>query len=107
LILYLVETCHYPKIGTFQVTLRRRELNSNLKEFVRQYYHINNSLEVEARKSRLEKRKAKGLQYEKIILTEKNTFFIDVEVVQRTIVKLYGIKSKVCIGSSVDRSSSI
>jgi hypothetical protein len=84
----------FPKACIFQVTLRRRELNSNLRDFVGQYYHINNSLEVEARKSRLEKGRAKGLQYEKIILTDKNTFFIDVEAVQRTIVQLYGISSE-------------
>jgi len=67
-------------------------LNSKLGELVGQCTHINNSLEIAASKGKLlEKGKGKGRQYERLVLNEKNTLFTDVEAVQRSIVKVYGI----------------
>ena len=64
------------------------DLNLKLKDFVGEYYHINNTHEVAPPKASL---KSKNQKDNMIALNEKNTFFADIEVVQRTMVALYGI----------------
>jgi hypothetical protein len=75
-----------------QVSLLRRELNGNLRDLVGDYRHVSSVLEVRARTSKSkDKSKGKGLKMEKIVLNDKNTMFVDIEAVQRTMVKLYGV----------------
>lgn len=67
-------------------------MNSKLVDLVGQYTHINKSLEIADENNKLvAKGKGKGHQYDKLVLNDKNTLFTDVEVVQRSIVKVYGI----------------
>jgi len=68
-------------------------LNSKLRELVGDYCHINNTLQIATNKSRpqKEKGKEKGLPHEKYILNVKNTFITDVESVEKTIRRMYGI----------------
>lgn len=72
-----------------QVSLLRRELNGNLRDLVGDYKHVSSVLEVQASTSKTkDKSKEKGLKMEKIVLNDKNTMFVDIEAVQRTMVKL-------------------
>jgi hypothetical protein len=71
------------------VSLLRRELNSNLPEFIGNYQHI------EGRYTALApKKKQVGSKVAPILdlkLDDKNSLFIDLEVVQRSMVKFYDI----------------
>ena len=64
------------------------DLNMKLKDFVGDYYHINNTHEVAPART---SSKTKNGKDNMIVLNDKNTFFADIEVVQRTMVALYGI----------------
>ena len=64
------------------------DLNLKLKDFVGEYYHINNSHEVAPPRA---SSKTKQQKDKMIVLNDRNTFFADIEVVQRTMVALYGI----------------
>ena len=64
------------------------DLNMKLKDFVGDYYHINNTHEVAPA---MTSSKTKNEKDKMIVLNDKNTFFADIEVVQRTMVALYGI----------------
>ena len=64
------------------------DLNMKLKDFVGDYYHINNMHEVAPARTTS---KTKNQKDKMIVLNDKNTFFADIEVVQRTMVALYGI----------------
>ena len=73
-----------------QVSLLRTELNSRLKDLVGDYYHIDNMLELVAPASVTNgKGKKKNPDISRVVLTTKNSLFVDIEVVQRTMVKLY------------------
>ena len=73
-----------------QVSLLRRELNSRLKDLVGDYYHIDSMLELVASASVTNgKGKKKNPDISRVVLTTKNSLFVDIEVVQRTMVKLY------------------
>jgi hypothetical protein len=58
-------------------------LNGKLKDFIGDYKHIDNTLEVPDPED-----KSKALQY---VLNDKNNIFVDIEAVQRSMIKLYGI----------------
>ena len=64
------------------------DLNMKLKDFVGDYYHINNTHEVAPTRT---SSKTKNQKDKMIIPNDKNTFFADIEVAQRTMVALYGI----------------
>ena len=64
------------------------DLNLKLKDFVGDYYHINNTHEVAPPRA---SSKTKQPKDKMIVLNDRNTFFADIEVVQRTMVALYGI----------------
>jgi len=68
-----------------QVSKLRQELNSKLEDMIGQYYHIENTLVIPP------SAKSKSKEPLQIILSARNSFFVDVETVQRTMVKLYGI----------------
>ena len=73
-----------------QVSLLRRELNSRLKDLVGDYYYIDSTLELVAPTSVTNgKGKKKNPDISRVVLTTKNSLFVDIEVVQRTMVKLY------------------
>ena len=79
----------------------RRKLNGNLRNMVGDYKHVCNVLEVTtSSKNSKDKSKEKGLQIERIVLNDKNTMFVDIEAVQRTMVKLYGITQDGIFSSS-------
>ena len=63
------------------------DLNMKLKDFVGDYYNINNTHDVAPTRT---SSKPKNLKDIMIILDDKNIFFADIEVVQRTMVALYG-----------------
>ena len=67
------------------VSVLRRMFNLKLGEYVRNYHSINNSLEVPATV------KSKSKDPIHIKLNDNNSFFADVEQVQRTMVELYDI----------------
>ena len=69
-----------------QLSLLRREMNDNLEDLIGQHSHIDNTLVIS-----LAKGSKKLKTTSKIELNSKNTFFIDIEKVQQTMVKLYGI----------------
>jgi len=76
----------------FKVNFLQRKLNGNLRDMVGDYKYVCNVLEVPtSAKNSKDKSKEKGLQIERIVLNDKNTIFVDIEAVQRTMVKLYGI----------------
>ena len=64
------------------------DLNMKLKDFVGDYYYINASQEVAPTRTSSKTRNEKDKM---IVLNDKNTFFADIEVVQRTMVASYGI----------------
>ena len=66
------------------------ELNSRLKDLVGDYYHIDSTLELVALASVTNgKGKKKKPNISRVVLTTKNSLFVDIEVVQRMMVKLY------------------
>lgn len=69
----------------YHVSILRRELNAKLIDFVGDYYSLNSEVEFQSKKGS----KKKDLVHVK--LTEHNSFFVDVEQVQRTMVELYRI----------------
>ena len=62
------------------------DLNMKLKDFVGDYYHIPHEV-APARTSS----KTKNQKDKMIVLNDKNIFLADIEVVQRSMVALYGI----------------
>jgi len=58
-------------------------MNAKLQDFIGDYYSINNSLEIQP------STKAKKKEVVRVELTAKNSFFVEVKVVQRTMVTLY------------------
>ena len=67
------------------MSVLRRMFNLKLGEYVGNYHSINNSLEVPATV------KSKSKDPIHIKLNDNNSFFADVEQVQRTMVELYDI----------------
>jgi hypothetical protein len=67
----------------WHVSLLRREMNAKLRDFVGDYYSISNILEIQP------STKSKKKETVRVELTTKNSFFVDVEMVQRTMVALY------------------
>lgn len=79
----------------YQVTLLRTELNSKLKDLVGDYYYIDSTLELLAQVSVTNaKGRKKKSEITRVVLTKKNSLFVDIEVVQRTMVKLYGFTTE-------------
>ena len=73
----------------------RRELNSKLKDLVGEYYHVESTLELETQATCTNGRaKKKKPDISRVVLTSKNNLFVDIEVVQRTMVKLYGFTTQ-------------
>ena len=73
-----------------QVSLLRTELNLKLKDLVGHYYHIDSTLELVAQALVTNgKGRKKKSDISRVVLTTKNSLFVDIEVVQRTMVKLY------------------
>lgn len=73
----------------------RRELNSKLKDLVGEYYHVESTLELETQAAVTNGRaKNKKPDLSRVVLTSKNNLFVDIEVVQRTMVKLYGFTTQ-------------
>jgi len=69
----------------FQVTTARSMLNFKLREYVGEYSHITDNINVAPSK------KSTNKNLVKVELNEFNSFFADVEQVQRTMVDLYDI----------------
>ena len=67
------------------VSTLRTKLNSKLHEFVGEYYHIDDNLVIPPNS------KSKKKKPQQIVLNEMNSIFVDVEAVQRTMVRLYEI----------------
>lgn len=78
-----------------QVKLLRSELNSKLKDLIGDYYHIDSTLEMVAQVpvTNAKGRKKKS-EITRVVLTSKNNLFVDIEVVQKTMVKLYGFTTE-------------
>jgi len=78
-----------------QVSLLRTELNSKLKDLIGEYYYIDSTLELVAQVPVTNaKGKKKKSEITRVVLTSKNSLFVDIEVVQRTMVKLYGFTTE-------------
>ena len=60
-------------------------MNSKLEDMIGEHYHIENTLVIPP------PAKSKSKEPLKIVLSARNSFFVDVETLQRTMVKLYGI----------------
>jgi len=69
----------------YHVSILRKEMNSKLSDFVGQYYSINNFLDISSQA------KSKNKQPDHVQLTAKNSLFVDIEQMQRTMVQLYRI----------------
>jgi len=67
-----------------QLSLLRQQMNSRLEDLIGSYSHIDNTLLIPPSS----KQKADPI---KLVLLSKNSFFVDVESVQKTMVRLYGI----------------
>ena len=63
----------------WHVSILRREMNGKLWAFVGDYYSINNILEIQP------STKSKKKEIVQVESTTKNSFFVDVEMVQRTL----------------------
>jgi len=83
----------------YHVSLLRRELNSKFKDFVGEYYSINNQVVISPFA------KSKKKESVKLKLDEFNSLFVDVEQVQRTMVNLYRITPEIQCPKSVDSNS--
>ena len=73
--------CLLPK--PYHISLLRKEMNAKLADFVGEYYPIINTLEIPPA---LQSKKKESMLIE---LNEHNSLFVDVEIVQRTMVQLY------------------
>jgi len=69
----------------------RQDMNNKLADIIGDYYSINCSFEI------LLNKKSKALK--RITLNEHNTFFCDIEAIQRTMVSLYQITLE---GTTID-----
>ena len=69
----------------YHVSLLQKQMNSKLIDFAGEYYSINNSLEI------LQDPKSKKKETIHVKLTGYNSFFVDIEQIQRTMVQLYHI----------------
>lgn len=69
----------------WHVACSRKEMNFKLAEYVGEYCLLNETITVPASK------KSELKEPLKVILNEMNSFFCDVEQVQRTMVHLYGV----------------
>jgi hypothetical protein len=67
----------------YKVSKLREELNKNLKDLIGDYYSISNLFEIPP--------SAKSKAPQKIVLSPRNSFFVDIEVVQQTMIRLYNI----------------
>ena len=67
----------------WHVSLLRQEMNAKLRDFDGDYYSISNISEIQL------STKSKKKETVRVELTMKNSFFVDVEMVQRTMVSLY------------------
>lgn len=67
----------------FHISLLRLSMNAKLKEFVGDYYSINDTMETLSR--------PKSRKNERIELNNHNSFFVDIEAVQKTMILLYKI----------------
>lgn len=63
-------------------------MNGNLKKYIGDYYHINNSWEVPKKPNEDIKKRTCPTH---LHLDESNNLFVDVETVQRSMVKMYAI----------------
>lgn len=71
----------------------RTELNSKLKDLVGDYYSIDNTLELVTQVPTTKGKKKKS-EIERVVLTSKNSLFVDIKAVQRSMVKLYGFTTE-------------
>lgn len=67
------------------LSLLRRKMNSKLEDMISSYSHIDNTLLIS------QSSKSKQKDPIKLVLSSKNSFFVNVESMQKTMVKLYGI----------------
>lgn len=72
----------------WQVAVLRRELNENLPQFIGEYYHIDGRMTLPPPKTKGGGKRTMPLE---VKLDDKNTLFVDIEVVQRSMVMFYGI----------------
>ena len=63
-------------------------LNLELKDYVRDYFFINNILEIS------QARKLKDKEPLKVSLNDSNSIFVNVEQIQLTMVELYSLTPK-------------
>ena len=68
-----------------QVNLLRRHMNTKLEDLIGSFYNINDALVLPANN------RSKNKDPVKVTLNHMNSFFVDVEMVQQTMVQLYGI----------------
>lgn len=66
----------------YHVSLFRQELNSKFRDFVGDYYSINNELEIPPNS------KSKKKESTRLKLNDNNSLFVDIEGVQKTMVNL-------------------
>ena len=67
------------------VTLLRRDLNSRLEDYIGSHSHIENEFII------AQPAKSKTKVPTKVVLSSRNSFFVDIEKVQQTMVRLYKI----------------
>jgi FtsZ-binding cell division protein ZapB len=63
-----------------------KQLNANLPQFIGDYYHIDGRMVLAA-----PKRTKTNVIPKEVILNDKNTLYVDLEVVQRSMVMFYGM----------------
>jgi len=68
-----------------QLSLLRREMNSKLEDMIGSYSHIDNTLSIP------QSSKLKHKDPIKLVMSPMNSFFVDIESVQKTMVRLFGI----------------
>jgi hypothetical protein len=69
-----------------KIAVLRKQLNANLPQFIGDYYHINGRMVLGA-----PKRTKTNVIPKEVILNDKNMLFVDLEVVQRSMVMFYGM----------------
>ena len=72
----------------YHVKLLRQEMNANLPQFIGEYYHVEGRLELPTTSKK--SKKSDNIRKD-VVLTEKNSLFTDLEVVQQSMVIFYGI----------------